>query len=173
MVCTWKAQRRTFYFFIIFLFSVYLQLSNGCVSSAKATYSPNLPDIAVLQIFFFKKKTETTLGLGGCETVVELDSCLSLCCPHPHPMYSALQYVPLSHHKSSVIGTHKDCFHSAAMKPSDGDGWTGRPFVLFLFFFFPQWHGICGFRLHISPDHNYLLLTGELFVFHFKSDFTF
>lgn len=39
-------------------------------------------------------------------------------------------------------------------------------------FFFPVWYRIPGMRLHIRPDHNYLLLTGELCVFHLKSEFT-
>lgn len=45
---------------------------------------------------------------------------------------------------------------------------NGRPFVLFCFVF-SLWYRILGIRLHIRPDHNCLLLTGELLVFHLKS----
>lgn len=50
-------------------------------------------------------------------------------------------------------------------------GGNGRLFVWVVFL---VWYRILGIRLHIRSDHNCLLLTGELLVFHLKSaSFTF
>lgn len=84
---------------------------------------------------------------------------------HTHLLCSSLP----SHSVQRKAGC---CCHAGGLLPLDtnqavinGEEMEG-PFVLFCFL---VWYRILGIRLHIRPDHNCLLLTGELLVFHLKS----
>lgn len=83
------------------------------------------------------------------------------------PIYSTLRspFTALKNKKWSSVGMQEDCFHSAAIRPLQMEReWKAFCFVLF----FSVRYRILGIRLHIRPDHNCLLLTGELLVFHLK-----
>lgn len=108
----------------------------------------------------------------------ELNSCLR------HASTAWLNpYFFFPHLLGSLFTTFKQkwyCWHSGGLLSPDNNqaitNYRGnrRPFVFFLFFvfLFLVWYRILGIRVHIKPDHNCLLLTGELLVFHLKSDFT-